>query len=336
MPDVILYQDQPVTRSLDVARRFHKRHGHVLRSIDALFASVGTRAQNCALVPEETEGPTATQNWALVPEETEGPTATQNWAPVPEETEGPTATQNWALVPEETEGPTTTQNWALVPEETEGRTAPQNWGTVPDELATFFRTNFLPGEYTYKSGNNVRKTSPMYYLTRDGFAYLVMGFTGKEAALWKVRFINLFNLMAEKLARSRVDSAATEADSLRQEMSWLEREMVRRTALSARQRIHEAEVDGFILGQMAVHGRHWNKERQKLVEKVILWHRAGYSYRRTAKDLGISASAVGNIVRRYSHWGSRLFTWDAVEDVADRLETHENWVRYIRKEPSHD
>ena len=288
MPDVILYQDQPVTRSLDVARRFHKRHGHVLRSIDALFASVGTRAQNCALVPEETEGPT------------------------------------------------TTQNWALVPEETEGRTAPQNWGTVPDELATFFRTNFLPGEYTYKLGNNARKTSPMYYLTRDGFAYLVMGFTGKEAALWKVRFINLFNLMAEKLARSRVDSAATEADSLRQEMSWLEREMVRRTALSARQRIHEAEVDGFILGQMAVHGRHWNKERQKLVEKVILWHRAGYSYRRTAKDLGISASAVGNIVRRYSHWGSRLFTWDAVEDVADRLETHENWVRYIRKEPSHD
>ena len=304
MPDVILYQDQPVTRSLDVARRFHKRHREILRSINALFASVGTRAQNCALVPEETEGRVAAQFCAPTPEGTEG-----------------------RLTP---------QNWGVIPDATGGRLTAQNCAVNPDELATFFRTNFLPGEYIYKLGNNARKTSPMYYLTRDGFAYLVMGFTGKEAALWKVRFINLFNLMAEKLARSRVDSAATEADSLRQEMSWLEREMARRTALSARQRIHEAEVDGFILGQMAVHGRHWNKERQKLVEKVILWHRAGYSYRRTAKDLGISASAVGNIVRRYSHWGSRLFTWDAVEDVADRLETHENWVRYIRKEPSHD
>lgn len=304
MPDVILYQDQPVTRSLDVARRFHKRHREILRSINAFFASVGTRAQNCAPVPDEIKGRTGAQNCALVPGATEGPTAPQNCA--------------------------------LVPDAIEGRTAPQNWGAVPDELAAFFRTNFLPGEYLYKAGNKAQNVAPMYYLTRDGFAYLAMGFTGKEAALWKVRYINLFNLMAEKLARSRVDSAATEADSLRQEMSWLEREIARRTALSARQRIHEAEMDGFILGQMAVHGRHWNKERQKLVEKVLLWHRAGYSYRRTAKDLGISASAVGNIVRRYSHWGSRLFTWDAVEDVADRLEPHENWVRYIRKEPSHD
>lgn len=336
MPDVILYQDQPVTRSLDVARRFHKRHDHVLRSIDALFASVGMGAQFCAPIPEETEGRTAAQNCVPVPDATEGRVAPQNRGATPDTTEGRLTPQNWGVVPDATGGRLTPQNWAATPDATEGPTAPQNWGAVPDELATFFRTNFLPGEYLWQSGKRTQRTAPMYYLTRDGFAYLAMGFTGKEAALWKVRFISLFNLMTEKLARSRVGSAATEADSLRQEMSWLEREMARRTALSARQRIHEAEVDGFILGQMAVHGRHWNKERQKLVEKVILWHRAGYSYRRTAKDLGISASAVGNIVRRYSHWGSRLFTWDAVEDVADRLETHENWVRYIRKEPSHD
>lgn len=33
-------------------------------------------------------------------------------------------------------------------------------------------------------------------MTRDGFALLAMGFTGQDALLWKVRFINAFNEMA--------------------------------------------------------------------------------------------------------------------------------------------
>jgi len=32
-----------------------------------------------------------------------------------------------------------------------------------------------------------------YNISRDGFSFLVMGFTGKKAALWKERYINAFN-----------------------------------------------------------------------------------------------------------------------------------------------
>lgn len=45
-----------------------------------------------------------------------------------------------------------------------------------------------------KIGNTERKT-PYYKITRDGFAFLCMGFTGKEAARFKEEYINAFNLL---------------------------------------------------------------------------------------------------------------------------------------------
>lgn len=50
---------------------------------------------------------------------------------------------------------------------------------------------------TYKSPDN-NKTYPMYYMNRDGFSFLVMGFTGKKADEWKWKYIDAFNEM-EKL-----------------------------------------------------------------------------------------------------------------------------------------
>lgn len=50
---------------------------------------------------------------------------------------------------------------------------------------------------SYKDGQN--KERPMYLMTRDGFSFLVMGFTGKEAAHWKEEFIKAFNAMEEEL-----------------------------------------------------------------------------------------------------------------------------------------
>lgn len=41
----------------------------------------------------------------------------------------------------------------------------------------------------------------MYYLNRDGFTLLAMGFTGKEALEWKLKYIEAFNRM-EKTIRS--------------------------------------------------------------------------------------------------------------------------------------
>ena len=40
---------------------------------------------------------------------------------------------------------------------------------------------------------------PMYPMNRDGFALLVMGFTGKEALKWKLQYIKAFNAMEHLL-----------------------------------------------------------------------------------------------------------------------------------------
>lgn len=42
-----------------------------------------------------------------------------------------------------------------------------------------------------------------YRITKDGFAFLCMGFTGPKAALFKERYIARFNHMAEKLAKKQ-------------------------------------------------------------------------------------------------------------------------------------
>ena len=60
--------------------------------------------------------------------------------------------------------------------------------------------NFESSFYLRKLPNNATKKEPMYYLTRDGFTFLAMGFTGKIAARFKEAYINAFNEMERKLA----------------------------------------------------------------------------------------------------------------------------------------
>lgn len=43
------------------------------------------------------------------------------------------------------------------------------------------------------------KQYPEYLLTRDGFSLLVMGFTGKKALQWKLKYIEAFNKMEQAL-----------------------------------------------------------------------------------------------------------------------------------------
>lgn len=54
---------------------------------------------------------------------------------------------------------------------------------------------FIKSSYTDAQGKN----RPMYYLNRDAFSFVAMGFTGKKAAEWKWKYIQAFNQMEEAL-----------------------------------------------------------------------------------------------------------------------------------------
>ncbi|MGZ5030531.1 MAG: Rha family transcriptional regulator [Methylobacter sp.] len=59
----------------------------------------------------------------------------------------------------------------------------------------FNAANFGVVEYIDAKGEK----RPAYEITRDGFTFLAMGFTGKEAAKWKEAYINAFNAMEREL-----------------------------------------------------------------------------------------------------------------------------------------
>ena len=71
---------------------------------------------------------------------------------------------------------------------------------LPDLPEDFHASNFRPMFYEVGIGNRAKVKKPAYELTRDGFTVLAMGFTGKKALDWKVRYIQAFNAMESRLA----------------------------------------------------------------------------------------------------------------------------------------
>lgn len=63
----------------------------------------------------------------------------------------------------------------------------------------FHRRNFAPMTIKITVGKGAQRNEPAYRMTRDGFTFLCMGFTGKEAAQWKETYINAFNRMEQAL-----------------------------------------------------------------------------------------------------------------------------------------
>ena len=68
-----------------------------------------------------------------------------------------------------------------------------------DSSTDFIERNFTPYHYISKLNKNATRKLPMYYITRDGFTFLAMGFTGKAASKFKEGYINAFNAMEQKL-----------------------------------------------------------------------------------------------------------------------------------------
>lgn len=61
---------------------------------------------------------------------------------------------------------------------------------------------------------NRGKQYPMYLMNRDGFSLLVMGFTGKAALEWKLKYIQAFNEMEKKLSAPQMPKLSKEMQAL--------------------------------------------------------------------------------------------------------------------------
>lgn len=102
-------------------------------------------------------------------------------------------------------------------------------------LSNFGDTPLFESTTYYNEQNG--QEYPMYYMNRDGFALLVMGFTGKKALQFKLDFIEAFNEMEQKIR-----------DGLRPDVSALSMEEIGHLLIekgkelkTAKQRIAELE-----------------------------------------------------------------------------------------------
>ena len=66
-----------------------------------------------------------------------------------------------------------------------------------------FRLHNFAESY-YMNEQNHRQ--PMYYLTKDGFTFLVMGYKGKKAAEFKEKYIHAFNVMEKVITEKNTDA----------------------------------------------------------------------------------------------------------------------------------
>ena len=67
--------------------------------------------------------------------------------------------------------------------------------SIREILAADFSATRFFYETTF---DNRGKEYPMYFMNRDGFSLLVMGFNGKNALAWKLKYIAAFNTMEER------------------------------------------------------------------------------------------------------------------------------------------
>lgn len=66
------------------------------------------------------------------------------------------------------------------------------------ECSQEFRVrNFAQSSYV----SNQNKVLDCFTMTRDGFAFLCMGFTGQEAAKWKEAYISAFNAIEQEMIK---------------------------------------------------------------------------------------------------------------------------------------
>lgn len=86
----------------------------------------------------------------------------------------------------------------------------------------FSLSNF--GESTYT--NDRGRRYPRYIITQDGFSFLVMGYTGKDAAQFKENYINEFSRMRQQLQPSSIEDLiimqAQAMKDMRQRVNTLE------------------------------------------------------------------------------------------------------------------
>ena len=108
-------------------------------------------------------------------------------------------------------------------------------------------------ETTYTAGTG--KAYPMYLMNRDGFTLLAMGFTGKAALEWKLKYIAAFNAMEKQLSQrpqlSRAELMAQALIAAHDELEHKDRQIAELTPKGIFADAVNASKKSILVGELA-------------------------------------------------------------------------------------
>ncbi len=151
---------------------------------------------------------------------------------------------------------------------------------------SFYQLNFEPTFREVPGPNGSTRQERAYWLTRDGFTLLVMGFAGAEAVKWKLRYIEAFNTLEAAALKHQAD-LAREAGYMQGRDETL--------ALP----VMEAErKKGYLEGLKEGQKFRASRDGLHVLGKILSYQKKGLSFREIGKLLGMSKNAAWKRVAR--------------------------------------
>lgn len=132
-------------------------------------------------------------------------------------------------------------------------------------------------ETTYTHPQNKQQYRE-YYMTKDGFTLLAMGFTGKKALEFKLAYIDQFNQMEEHIKQQQIDTSrlSPELQILNQMFQSMAKQELETKRL-------ESKVDG-ISNLIAMDSKDWRTEAVAILRKIASKQGGHNQYKEVAND----------------------------------------------------
>lgn len=159
---------------------------------------------------------------------------------------------------------------------------------------------FLEATREYR-GQNFR----YFLMNRDGFSLLVMGFTGKKALEWKLKYIEAFNAMEQHLREQKYDKKEPPTEYELRELAIKERDAKIREA-----QLWEKLGSGYSgTFQQVCMTYAVNTLAEKEIVELPIVNRKTYTATEIGNILGISANKVWKLANKYGLKTSKYGQW---------------------------
>lgn len=165
---------------------------------------------------------------------------------------------------------------------------------------------------------------PEYLMNRDGFTLLAMGFTGKDALQWKMKYIAAFNEMEAQLnsrpvSQLKAQEIEARLNNSRARIASEFRKIAEKTDIPEYKHICQRKAAEVLSGTPLL-------PMEEVKERT-------YSATEVGKKLGVSSMKIGQLAKRFNlktpEWGK--FFYDKSPHSCKEVETFRYFERAIKR-----